>query len=48
MQWIDRTRMASQVLAGTFLNLGSSAAVEIAAGTGFEEPRLLRSSEFAH
>lgn len=36
MQWIDRTRMASQVLAGTFLNLGSSAAVEIAAGTGFD------------
>jgi len=36
MQWIDRSRMASQVLAGTFLNLGSSAAVEIAAGTGFD------------
>lgn len=36
MQWIDRNRLGREVLAGTFLNLGSSAAVEIAAGTGFD------------
>ncbi len=36
MQWIDRERMASQVMAGTFLNLGSAAAIEIAAGLGFD------------
>ena len=36
MKWIDRSRLSREVLAGTFLNLGSSAAVEIAAGTGFD------------
>lgn len=36
MQWIDRTRLGRDVLAGTFLNLGSATAVEIAAGTGFD------------
>ena len=36
MQWIDRERMKSGFLAGTFLNLGSPAAVEIAAGLGFD------------
>ena len=36
MQWIDRDRMASHVMAGTFLNLGSPAAIEIAAGLGFD------------
>ncbi|MEQ9411609.1 MAG: aldolase/citrate lyase family protein [Fuerstiella sp.] len=36
MQWIDRSRLATEVLAGTFLNLGSAAAVEIAADTGFD------------
>ena len=36
MQWIDRKRLASQVCAGTFLNLGSATAVEIAAETGFD------------
>lgn len=36
MQWIDRTRLADQLLAGTFLNLGSAAAVEIAANVGFD------------
>ncbi len=32
MQWIDREQLKSGFLAGTFLNLGSPAAVEIAAG----------------
>lgn len=36
MQWIDRTRLGHELLAGTFLNLGSATAVEIAAGTGFD------------
>lgn len=36
MQWIDREKLKSDVLAGTFLNLGSLAAVEIAAETGFD------------
>ncbi|MEZ6058903.1 MAG: aldolase/citrate lyase family protein [Planctomycetaceae bacterium] len=36
MQWIDRTRLATDVMAGTFLNLGSATAVEIAANTGFD------------
>lgn len=36
MQWIDRNRLASQLLAGTFLNLGSAASVEIAANVGFD------------
>ncbi len=34
MRWIDRERLKSGFLAGTFLNLGSPAAVEIAAGMG--------------
>lgn len=36
MQWIDRSRLKADLLAGTFLNLGSSAAVEIAADVGFD------------
>jgi len=36
MQWIDRSRLHSDFLAGTFLNLGSPTAVEIAADTGFD------------
>ena len=36
MQWIDRAKLASQLLAGTFLNLGSATAVEIAAEVGFD------------
>ena len=36
MQWIDRSRLKTEVLAGTFLNLGSASAVEIAAETGFD------------
>ncbi len=36
MQWIDRDKLCAGVLAGTFLNLGSSASVEIAAGVGFD------------
>ena len=36
MQWIDRSRLKTEVLAGTFLNLGSASVVEIAAETGFD------------
>ncbi|MCA9063640.1 MAG: hypothetical protein KDA96_11290 [Planctomycetaceae bacterium] len=36
MKWIDRCRLGTDLLAGTFLNLGSSAAVEIAASVGFD------------
>lgn len=36
MQWIDRDRLNTDMLAGTFLNLGSASAVEIAAETGFD------------
>ena len=36
MQWIDREKLRSGILSGTFLNLGSAAAVEIAAGVGFD------------
>lgn len=36
MNWIDRTRLATDLLAGTFLNLGSATAVEIAATAGFD------------
>jgi 2-keto-3-deoxy-L-rhamnonate aldolase RhmA len=36
MQWIDREKLRDGVVAGTFLNLGSTAAVEIAAGAGFD------------
>lgn len=36
MNWIDRNRLASEVLAGTFLNLGSSVSVEIAVAAGFD------------
>lgn len=35
MQWIDRQQLKNGFMAGTFLNLGSPAAVEIAAGLGF-------------
>ena len=36
MQWIDQNKLSTQLLAGTFLNLGSPTAVEIAADTGFD------------
>lgn len=43
MRWIDRTKLraaaeaeSQELLAGTFLNLGSPAAVEIAAAAGFD------------
>ena len=36
MQWIDRDRLKTELLAGTFLNLGSACAVEIAAEAGFD------------
>lgn len=36
MHWIDRTRLKAELLAGTFLNLGSPAAVEIAGQLGFD------------
>lgn len=36
MQWIDRNKLQTQLMAGTFLNLGSPTAVEIAADTGFD------------
>ncbi len=36
MQWIDKEQLQRRILAGTFLNLGSTAAVEIAAGAGFD------------
>lgn len=36
MHWIDRDRLKRELLAGTFLNLGSPAAVEIAAQVGFD------------
>lgn len=36
MQWIDRGRLKTRVLAGTFLNLGSATVVEIAADAGFD------------
>jgi 4-hydroxy-2-oxoheptanedioate aldolase len=36
MQWINRVRLKTDVLAGTFLNLGSATSVEIAAGVGFD------------
>ena len=36
MQWIDRSRLKTGMLAGTFLNLGSASVVEIAAETGFD------------
>ena len=36
MLWIDRTRLKTELLAGSFLNLGSASAVEIAAQTGFD------------
>jgi len=35
-QWIDRYRLHQEVLAGTFLNLGSATSVEIAASVGFD------------
>ena len=34
--WIDKRRLESEFLSGTFLNLGSATSVEIAAGIGFD------------
>lgn len=36
MRWIARNKLRTQILAGTFLNLGSPTSVEIAADTGFD------------
>lgn len=36
MHWIPRDRLARDILGGTFLNLGSATATEIAASTGFD------------
>lgn len=36
MQWIDRNKLHTDLLAGTFLNLGSATAVEIASEVGFD------------
>lgn len=36
MQWINRDKLQNGFLAGSFLNLGSATAVEIAADTGFD------------
>jgi len=36
MRWVDRQKLQNEFLAGTFLNLGSSTAVEIAADLGFD------------
>ena len=36
MRWIDRQRLHRELLAGTFLNLGSATAVEVVANTGFD------------
>jgi 2-keto-3-deoxy-L-rhamnonate aldolase RhmA len=36
MQWIDKQRLQTELLAGTFLNLGSANAVEIASAIDFD------------
>lgn len=36
MHWIDRNRLGRELMAGTFLNLGSATAVEVVAGIGFD------------
>ena len=36
MSWIDKERLNHELLAGTFLNLGSATSVEIAADCGFD------------
>lgn len=36
MQWLDKQRLKTEFLTGTFLNLGSPSAVEIAASVGFD------------
>lgn len=36
MQWINRQRLSKELCTGTFLNLGSAAAVEVAASIGFD------------
>ncbi len=36
MQWMNRERLRSGLCAGTFLNLGSPASVEVAASIGFD------------
>lgn len=36
MQWVDRNKLQTQFMAGTFLNLGSPTCVEIAADSGFD------------
>lgn len=36
MRWIDRERLQTELLAGTFLNLGCANSVEVAADLGFD------------
>lgn len=36
MQWINRRKLHTELLAGTFLNLGSATAVEVASKVGFD------------
>lgn len=36
MQWVDRDKLKTETLAGTFLNLGSTVSVEIAGEAGFD------------
>lgn len=36
IQWLDKKRLNEELLTGTFLNMGSSVSVEIAAQTGFD------------
>lgn len=36
MNWVDKQRLQRELLAGTFLNLGSAASAEIAAAIGFD------------
>lgn len=36
MRWLDKARLRQEIAAGTFLNLGSTTSVEIAAQAGFD------------
>lgn len=36
MQWLDKRQLSQNIMAGTFLNLGSATSVEIAAQAGFD------------